>query len=51
VKGARDGGEIHRDVGALGERVGDPRLMPLVASAAHLSGLGWTQYRVERDST
>jgi hypothetical protein len=37
--------------GALGERVGDPRLMQLVDSAAHLSGLGWTQYRVERDST
>ena len=37
--------------GALGERIGDPRLMQLVDSAAQLSGLGWTEVRVERDST
>jgi len=37
--------------GALGERVGDPRLMHLLDSAATLRGLGWTENRVERDST
>jgi hypothetical protein len=36
---------------ALDKYASDPRLRQLIDSAAQLSGLGWTMYRPERDST